>query len=396
MTRQCPTPSYAPAQRGLWLALAVLILLLAAGLRLHRLGAQSLWNDEGASYAMTQRAPDAIIANAAADIHPPGYYLLLAGWTRLAGTSELALRFPSALASLLTVALVYALGRRLFGRGAGAAAALLLAANTFAIYYAQEARMYALLGLWATAGMAALAAWLERGGIRRAPLIALALINAAGLYTQYAYPLTMLAQGALFVLWWALRSRRWGPLLRYAAANVLTLALFAPWAGEAVRQVTTWPDGGAGAPVGALLATVTFGLAAGSPPWWAVFAALACAATGLWLNRARPLLALPALWAAVTLGAEPKGAATGVVGGVQVFVLLEGAIDVAAEQARLEKELAKLDKELAIVQRKLANSDFRAKAAAAVVAKEEEKDRELREKRILLDKALKKVRELAA
>jgi len=94
--------------------------------------------------------------------------------------------------------------------------------------------------------------------------------------------------------------------------------------------------------------------------------------------------------------AEPKGAATGVVGGVQVFVLLEGAIDVAAEQARLEKELAKLDKELAIVQRKLANSDFRAKAAAAVVAKEEEKDRELREKRILLDKALKKVRELAA
>jgi len=48
------------------------------------------------------------------------------------------------------------------------------------------------------------------------------------------------------------------------------------------------------------------------------------------------------------------------------------------------------------VQRKLANSDFRAKAAAAVVAKEEEKDRELREKHLLLEKALKKVRELAA
>ncbi|NPV67739.1 MAG: hypothetical protein HPY64_11385 [Anaerolineae bacterium] len=303
MIQQCPTTPRPPVQRSLWLALAVIVLLLAAGLRLHQLDAQSLWNDEGASYAMTQRTPEAIIANAAADIHPPGYYLLLAGWTRLAGTSEFALRFPSALTSLLTVALIYTLGRRLSGRGAGIAAALLLAANTFAIYYAQEARMYALLGLWASAGMAALVAWLERDGTSHVPLIALALINTAGLYTQYAYPLTMLAQGALFVLWWVWRSPRWQPLLRYVAANLLTLAFFTPWIGEALRQVTTWPNSGAGTPPETLLSTVAFGLAAGSPPWWAIFAALTCAATGLWFRRDRPLLALPAIWAAVTLGA---------------------------------------------------------------------------------------------
>ncbi|MCK9196922.1 MAG: valine--tRNA ligase [Syntrophales bacterium] len=92
---------------------------------------------------------------------------------------------------------------------------------------------------------------------------------------------------------------------------------------------------------------------------------------------------------------EPKGAATGVVGNLQVFVLLEGAIDVAAEKARLEKEMAKLEKELAIVARKLANRDFLAKAAAAVVQKEEEKHKEIREKRLLIEKALKKLQELA-
>ncbi|HOF06172.1 MAG TPA: valine--tRNA ligase, partial [Syntrophales bacterium] len=107
------------------------------------------------------------------------------------------------------------------------------------------------------------------------------------------------------------------------------------------------------------------------------------------------LAGLESLETGVTL-AEPKGAATGVVGGVQVFVLLEGAIDVAAEQARLDKELVKLDKELAVVSRKLANRDFLAKAAAAVVAKEEEKNRELRDKRQLLEKALQKVRELVS
>jgi valyl-tRNA synthetase len=93
---------------------------------------------------------------------------------------------------------------------------------------------------------------------------------------------------------------------------------------------------------------------------------------------------------------EPKGAATGVVGNLQVFVLLEGAIDVTAEKARLEKEMAKLDKELAIVARKLANRDFLAKAAAAVVQKEEEKYKEIRDKHILIEKALKKVQELAS
>ncbi|MEI6314511.1 MAG: class I tRNA ligase family protein, partial [Syntrophus sp. (in: bacteria)] len=92
---------------------------------------------------------------------------------------------------------------------------------------------------------------------------------------------------------------------------------------------------------------------------------------------------------------EPKGAATGVVGNIQVFVLLEGAIDVAAEKARLEKDRAKLEKELDIVARKLANRDFLAKAAAAVVQKEEEKHKEIREKHLLIEKALRKIQELA-
>ncbi|MBN2469298.1 MAG: glycosyltransferase family 39 protein [Anaerolineae bacterium] len=308
------TPSPRPARRGAWLALMVALLLLAAGLRFHRLDAQSLWNDEGASYAMTQRPASAIISNAAADIHPPGYYLLLKGWTALSGTSELALRALSAFASVITVALTGALGRRLYGRPAGIIAALLLALNTFAIYYAQEARMYALLGMWAAAGMLALVAWL-RGPHRSAalqrvaPLLALALVNAAGLYTQYAYPLTMLAQGVIVLLWLA-RHYSNRALGRYIAANLLTLALFAPWAGEAIRQVTTWPNSGAGTPPAYLLSTVTFGLTVSAAPWWAVFGALALAAGGaLWLISRRPLpeqrfeQALPAIWAALTLGA---------------------------------------------------------------------------------------------
>ncbi|GAB4571524.1 MAG: hypothetical protein Kow0077_08400 [Anaerolineae bacterium] len=288
----------------------VALLLAAAGLRFYRIDAQSLWNDEGASYAMTQRTMEAIVTNAAADIHPPGYYLLLRGWTRLAGTSELALRLPSAFASIMTMALVYALGKRLYSWQAGFAAALLLGLNTFAIYYAQETRMYALLGLWSTAGMWALVVALQRLesadrslNARTAWWLALALINAAGLYTQYAYPLSMIAQGIMFTGWWLLRDRRWFTLSQYVAANALTLVLFTPWAGEAIRQVTTWPNTGGGTPLPLALSTVALGRTLATPPWWAIFAALAFAAMGLSFRRQRPLTALPVVWLTVTVGA---------------------------------------------------------------------------------------------
>ncbi len=54
---------------GLWLALAAL-LLLALGLRLYRLDAQSLWNDEGTSVALAGRDLATITRSAALDIHP--------------------------------------------------------------------------------------------------------------------------------------------------------------------------------------------------------------------------------------------------------------------------------------------------------------------------------------
>jgi valyl-tRNA synthetase len=93
---------------------------------------------------------------------------------------------------------------------------------------------------------------------------------------------------------------------------------------------------------------------------------------------------------------EPKGAATGLVGSMRIFVLLEGMADIAVEKARLEKEIAKVTGELAIVSKKLANRDFLARAAEAVVKKEEEKFRELRDKHTMLNAAIVKVQKMEA
>jgi valyl-tRNA synthetase len=93
-------------------------------------------------------------------------------------------------------------------------------------------------------------------------------------------------------------------------------------------------------------------------------------------------------------GEEPKNAATGVVGSLRVYVMLEGVVDIVGERIRLEKEIARLNKDLAIISKKLANRDFMAKAAKAVVEKEEAKFREIKEKFVVLETALKRVQEM--
>ena len=75
--------------------------------------------------------------------------------------------------------------------------------------------------------------------------------------------------------------------------------------------------------------------------------------------------------------------------GSEVFVALEGAIDVQQECRRLSSELTRLDRQLTGLSGKLANQQFVARAPAEVVAKEREKERAWRDQRQALADKLK-------
>lgn len=70
---------------------------------------------------------------------------------------------------------------------------------------------------------------------------------------------------------------------------------------------------------------------------------------------------------------RPEKAMTAVVTGGELFLPLEGLIDLDQTIARLEGELKKLDKEVERVEKKLANQGFIAKAPAQVVEEERQK-----------------------
>jgi len=122
----------------------LLILFGSLLIRLISLG-QSLWLDEATSALVAKMSFSQMFSNfLPGDFHPPFYYVFLKLWSGIFGYSEIALRVPSVIFGVLTIYLVYLIGKKLFDKNTALIASVLLATSGLHIYYSQEARMYAL------------------------------------------------------------------------------------------------------------------------------------------------------------------------------------------------------------------------------------------------------------
>jgi mannosyltransferase len=126
---------------------------LAAALRLPTLGSQSLWLDEVLTGNLARGSLGDLFHQAAQqEANPPLFYLFEWVWTRLAGTSEFALRLPSALCGIALVPVGYAIGKKLGGERAAVALAALVSVHPLLVYYSQEARGYSAVALACAVG----------------------------------------------------------------------------------------------------------------------------------------------------------------------------------------------------------------------------------------------------
>ncbi|MBI3600029.1 MAG: class I tRNA ligase family protein, partial [Nitrospinae bacterium] len=76
---------------------------------------------------------------------------------------------------------------------------------------------------------------------------------------------------------------------------------------------------------------------------------------------------------AIKNGKEPKLSATAVVEDIEIFVLLEGVIDIQEEKNRLDRELKKINSDVAFLNKRLSNEDFISRAPKEVIEKDKEK-----------------------
>ncbi len=206
------------------------ILLLAVGLRFALIGQHSLWSDEIFVVWITRFAwRDLLHVVGAVDFHPPFYYLLMKAWIEVAGTGETVLRIPSAVASVLTVGLTYALMRKMASVHVSLLGAFLLSVSPFHIMAAQEARMYSLAGALVVGSTWAIADAVERGGVLR--WIVYAALALLTVYTSYLAALVLVAHGAWIAGW----NRR--HLGGWLAAMAGVACLYAPWLPSLWTQV---------------------------------------------------------------------------------------------------------------------------------------------------------------
>ncbi|HEY6952710.1 MAG TPA: valine--tRNA ligase [Bacteroidota bacterium] len=90
---------------------------------------------------------------------------------------------------------------------------------------------------------------------------------------------------------------------------------------------------------------------------------------GKYLNKLARVVAVEMISAET----KPKLASSAVVGDTEIFVPLEGLIDVNAERVRLEKEISRISALVQSIETKLANASFVERAPKTVVDKEKEK-----------------------
>src|ERR1700761_3708563 len=128
-------------------AVVVLVLALTAisfVLRIQQLHFH-FWVDEGISVGISSHPLSQLPHLLREDGSPPLYYALLHVWMQAFGHGEVATHWLSEIFALIAVPVAYWGGASLFGRRAGAYAAVLAAGVPFLTSYAQETRMDSLL-----------------------------------------------------------------------------------------------------------------------------------------------------------------------------------------------------------------------------------------------------------
>jgi mannosyltransferase len=228
-----------PALTGrLRIAVGVAVgLAIAAGLLLRFWTRSGLWLDEALTVNIARLPlhdiPDALKHDGA----PPLYYYLLHFWMVVFGQSNSAVRALSGLFAVLTLPVGWFCGRRLGGRAVAWTMVVLLASAPFAVYYATESRMYALVILLTGCGFLALGRAVDKP--RPGNLIAVAVVTAALLYSQYwsVYLVALVGIWLLVAVWHSRRGGRpgdapWGALFAVAVG----VLLFVPWAPTFVYQ----------------------------------------------------------------------------------------------------------------------------------------------------------------
>lgn len=208
-----PTTERALPPWARWGLLAAIV--LGALLRFLYVGTNSLWHDEGATYAVVRESGAwfwqlALIEEGNMSL----YFILLRGLVVLFGDSETVLRSLSIVCGVLGIGAVYAFGRRLVGKDSALLGAAIFAVHTANVSFSQDARSYALLVLFFVWSSHAFSCGIEQPTRTRYWVLYL-LTSAVAIHAHLMAPFMLFGQ------WLTLTRDDWRALGRGRALGLL-------------------------------------------------------------------------------------------------------------------------------------------------------------------------------
>jgi len=206
--------------------LLILLIILGLGfaLRVYNLGSRSFWGDEAFSIKLVKESTAwELFTGKKFDVcHGPTYAFVLNSWTALFPISEFRTRFLSVVFGVLSIFMMYILGKKLFNVRTGLISALLLAVNATHVHFSQEVRMYGLVTLLTLCSVYYFVMSLEEGG--RKHWIFYTLFTFLAVFTHYFAILLPIVQGSYLIV----KNNR-GALKNWLRTQAVIAVLFLYW-----------------------------------------------------------------------------------------------------------------------------------------------------------------------
>lgn len=295
------------------LALLAAIVIMGAVLRLYDLGTESYWLDEIIMVDVTSSDFETFIVNTEGG-RPPLYVLLGHIWIRIFGDSEVGTRSLSAVVGVLSLPLMYLVGRRLWNSSIGLLATLVLSLSIFHIYYSQEYRYYSVVMLCA---LLTLLFYTRALQTRRISDFLIYAAAAIGVFYSHTFAVFLLVVPGLHFLLYI--RRHWSLAWKWLLAEVIIFIGILPGLLIIVRGLTGGPGGGA----------------EGSPSDWIT-------APG-WFAPARTMIDFIFYdWRVLLVWAAVGAAAALLIVGTAVYLLRQGANERRAALGEARRDVRQL------------------------------------------------------
>lgn len=197
------------------------IILLALILQFYHLGYKSLWIDEASSYYYSNQSIGDYLLNQDLPI-PPFYYIILHFFLFL-GKSEFIIRLPSVIFGVLSIPIVYIIGKDFYEVQVGLLSAFMLAVSPTFVYYGQEGRMYTLFVFFSLLSLLFFYRALRKSDNKL--WIGFIATNLLNIYTHYFAFLVIIVE-ILFVIVFFYKYK--SVLVKFIGSLFVVLILFVP------------------------------------------------------------------------------------------------------------------------------------------------------------------------